>query len=144
MWPKSAHRHCFLSIPFCRLVKDTSQWNNASEGLAAEKANYDQITASLEELDEEKLNRQVQEATAKRDAASADLERCGGITIQCYSAYQISKFFVSRMYMFKSCAGLWLMWRQRRTSWLELRLVTAVMPQTGACRNACPQRRTPR
>ena len=65
----------FYYFRFCRLVKDTSQWNNAAEGLTSEKANLEQIAANLEELDEATLARQVQEATAKRDAASAELEK---------------------------------------------------------------------
>ena len=59
----------------CRLVKDTSQWSNASEGLNSEKATCDQISANLVELDEETLAGQVEEATAQRDAASAALEK---------------------------------------------------------------------
>jgi hypothetical protein len=65
----------FLFLSFCRLVKDTSKWNNANEGVAAEQATCEQITASLTELDEGNLNRLVEEATAKRDAAAADLDK---------------------------------------------------------------------
>ncbi len=56
-------------------MKDTSQWNNATEGLTSEKTNCEQISANLVELDEENLARQVQEATAKRDEANAELEK---------------------------------------------------------------------
>jgi hypothetical protein len=59
----------------CRLVKDTSQWNNATEGLNSEQANCEQISANLIELDEENLARHVQEATLKRDEANAKLEK---------------------------------------------------------------------
>lgn len=56
-------------------MKDTSQWNNATEGLNSEQANCEQISANLIELDEENLARQVQEATIKRDEANAELEK---------------------------------------------------------------------
>ncbi len=56
-------------------MKDTSQFNNATEGLNSEHANCEQISANLVELDEENLARQVQEATAKRDEANAELEK---------------------------------------------------------------------
>jgi len=45
-----------------------------TEGVAAEQANYDQLAANLEELNEEKLSASVQKATDQRDTANADME----------------------------------------------------------------------
>jgi len=58
-----------------KLVKETSQWNNMVEGVAAEQANCDQMAANLEELNEENLAAIMQKATQERDAANAELER---------------------------------------------------------------------
>ena len=57
------------------LVKDTSKWNNATEGLTAEKASCDQISANLAELDDDVLAATVEGAAAKRDAAAAALDQ---------------------------------------------------------------------
>ncbi len=62
-------------LPHCRLVKDTSSWNNKKEMAEAEQASCDQLAASLAELDEEEMAARVQRATQERDAAQEAHDR---------------------------------------------------------------------
>jgi len=56
-------------------VKETSQWNNAKEGLDAEQSNCQQLMASFAELDDEKLAQHVEKATRQHEAATAELAK---------------------------------------------------------------------
>lgn len=64
----------FRPLP-CRLVKDTSNWNNKKELAEAEQASCDQLQASLAELDEAEMAARVERATRERDEAQEAHDR---------------------------------------------------------------------
>jgi hypothetical protein len=59
----------------CRVVKDTSAWNNKKELLEGESEAAAQLEAQLAELDEAGMRARVQSASQERDEAQAACTR---------------------------------------------------------------------